>query len=52
MSTSNVRELAALRRREGKLRQQMAWERGEKRAVVAQQIEEVERKITETEARK
>ena len=40
MSTSNVRELAALRRREGKLRQQMAWERGEKRAVVAQQIEE------------
>ena len=52
MGTSNVRELAALRRREGKLRQQMAWARGEKRAVVAQQIEEVERKIAETEARK
>lgn len=52
MGTSNVRELAALRRREGKLRQQMAWARGEKRAALTQQLEEVEQKITETEARK
>ena len=52
MSTSNVRELVSLRQRERKLRQQMAWAGGEKRAALAQALEEVEQKIKETEARK
>ena len=50
MSTSNVRELAALRQRERKLRQQMAWAISEKRAMLAQELEEVEQKIEEMEA--
>ncbi len=49
MSTSNVRELVSLRQRERKLRQQTAWASGEKRTVLAQQLEEVEQKIAEME---
>lgn len=49
MSTSNIRELAALRQREGKLRQQMAWASGEKRAALIQELDDVERKIAESE---
>lgn len=52
MSTSNVRELAGLRQRERKLHQQMAWASGEKRAALAQALDEVGEKIKEMEARK
>ena len=48
MSTSNIRELAALRQREKKLRQQMAWAQGEKRAAIIQELQKVERKILES----
>ena len=50
MSTSNVRELASPRQREKKLRQQMAWASGAKRAALLQDLETVERKIEEMEA--
>ena len=49
MSTSNVRELATLRQREKKLRQQMAWASGEERAALIQKLDDVERKIAESE---
>lgn len=49
MSTSNVRELAALHQREKKLRQQVAWASLARRAELARQLEDVERKITEME---
>ena len=45
MSTSNIRELVSLFQRERKLRQQMAWAQGEKRAAIIQELDEVERKI-------
>ncbi len=48
MSTSNVRELAALLQRAGKLRQQIAWASGEKRAALIQKLDDVERKIAES----
>ena len=50
MSVSNVRQLAELRQREKKLRQQMAWASGSKRAGLLQQLEDVEKKIAEMEA--
>ena len=50
MSTSNVRIVAALHQREKKLRQQMAWASGAKRAALFQDLETVEQKIAEMEA--
>ena len=49
MSTSNVRELASLRQREKKLRQQMAWASEAKRAALLQELAAVQRKIEEME---
>lgn len=48
MSTSNVRELATLRQREKKLRQQMAWASGEERAALIRQLDDIERRIAES----
>lgn len=49
MSTSNVRELAALRQREKKLRQRMAWTSGERRTAIIAELNALERRIAEME---